>query len=310
MIPRRLPLLVLVAVLAACSQQRRRAEAEQEFADLGHVDADHTPPPGVVRPIVPGDLAALQQRGRLLFDMSRALELGIRDGAARVGYGEGEVVLPIVKIDPGSRSAEVVFLRWRPNKVGPGGAVVPSDAERWLRVSLLLSPDRVLDVELLAGGLAEKSDDAAIAYAIIVAAEALRERTPGEAYGMFAVLEQISPRRDPTIRVYALAASDAGADFEILVELPERTVRIGRAPSERPRVTAVERVHGVGELAQAPARIERNEPGAAAVARVMQRGPDTVDVVVHTPSGRFRISPREGRIVREPTMPPQSNAGY
>ena len=276
---------------SACAQKSK----DDEFVDLGRTQANSEPPPGVFMPMTPGDLQAVQDRGRLLHAMERTLRLAYEQGAYKVGVPEGDVIMPLVDVDPGERSSQVVFLRWPKSAVGEGGALDPLDAQRWLMVSMLLSPDRVLDVELLGGKVVEDSPELARAQVILSAAQALRARTPGQSYHLFTlheVMETDKKRRPAKLvtRVYALSSEGDGPDLELLIDEPRR--------SRAPEVLKTVVVHEAPASSGDPWVVEQSQPAPATVARVLARGPQAAPVQVRCSSGLWTISPADGRVAR------------
>lgn len=278
---------------------------DQEFAGLGVVGANSELPPGMFLPIAPGDLDAVTARGRLLHAMQSALQMGWERGALAVGVPQGEVVMPVVDVDPGERSAQVVFVRWPSTAIPEEGRLEPSAAQRWLLVSMLLEPARLLDVELIRGPVDEGDGTYERVQSLLVAAERLAARTPGRAYGMFTV-DEILPAADKRVgkqvatRVYALGAEPGGPDFEFLVQPPPRR-------GKPPVLLEEQRIHEEGALAgAAPHHLDLHQPSPATVARVLARGSEAAPVRVETQSGTWEISPRDGRIARAT----EARAGY
>jgi len=265
---------------------------KDEFAGLGRVGNSSEPPPGVYRPITDGDLAAVQERGALLFNLQRSLRLGFEHGARAVGTAEGDIILPLADVDPGGRSAQVMFVRWSRDRVGVDGNLHPKYAQRWLLVSLMLEPERVLDRELLAGDVGEDTVEFHRAAAMLAAAKALQAKAPDTAFHLFTVpeLTQTDSRRVPTIvatRVYAVATGEDGPDFEVLVDAAKK--------SQIPDVMSVTDVHAPGAVTAERITVQGAQPAPASVARAMTRsGP----VEVESSSGTWLVDARTGRISR------------
>ena len=132
---RRVAVALSLAPLVACAKRKKDDEG---LEDVGLAGASSEPPAGMVAPIEPGDLAAVTSRGRWLFDAERSLGVAWTDGLARiVADPSKQAVLPIVDIDPGGRSSQVVFVRWPPAD-RPREDLDPDEARRWVLVSLLL----------------------------------------------------------------------------------------------------------------------------------------------------------------------------
>jgi len=239
--------------------------------------------------------------------MDRALTLGWAE-AQRVGIGRDEVVLPVVEVDPGLRSGQVVFVRWpkpTPPKPKPKSASASAEekplsaaaAHPWLMVSVLLGPDGVVDVELLSGDLVEPSSPRAKRVEVLlVAARALPAE--GRPFRMFAVEEVVGavsgPGQKTVTRVYALSSAPTGPDLELVVDKPRR-----RDPLQ---VVQKVSVHAAGAVSDDRIVLESSWPAAATVVRALQRGSEqpSQDVLVSNAAGlRWTISTQDGRIARE-----------
>ncbi len=278
--------------LGACASGK--GGKDDEFVGLGRVGASSEPPPGVYRPILEGDLAAVQERGVMLYNLDRALKMGFEQGAHSVGTAEGDIILPLADVDPGGRSAQVMFVRWNRSSVGADGNLHPKHAQRWLLVSLMLEPERVLDRELLAGKVGEDTVEFHRTAAILAAAKALREKAPDTAFHLFTVPEQVQTqsRRVSTMiatRVYALAVSQEGPDFEVLVDAAKK--------SQIPGVLSVTAVHAAGDVEAAGLRVQGPQPAPASVARAMLSGA-AGPVEVESASGLWLVDARTGRVSR------------
>lgn len=278
--------------MGACAS--KSGSDKDEFAGLGRVGGSSEPPPGVYRPIAHGDVAAIQERGVLLFNLLRSLELGFNHGAQAVGAGEGDVILPLTDVDPGGRSAQVMFVRWTRDKVGADGGLHPKYARRWLLVSLILEPERVLDRELLDGDLGEDTVEFHRAAAMLAAAKALREKAPDSSFHLFTMPEQMATgnRRISTViatRVYALGVRETDPDFEVLVDVAKK--------SRIPEVLQVTEVHAPGAVSSDSIRVTEAQPAPASVARAMRSGVSgSVEVV--SSSGLWLVDTRSGRVSR------------
>jgi len=279
-----------LALVAACAHNS--GPDPEEFVGAGFVSASSEPPPGLFAPVPMGDLAATAERGRMLSAMERALTLAVAE-MQRVGAAPAEIVLPIVDVDPGLRSGQVLFVR------GPVGASEEgpraANLERWLLVSLMLEPERVIDVELLSGGALDP--DSALAERVermLVAARALPQAGPS--FHLFSVQEQVAEEK-PAVgkrvvtRVYALAGDPSGPDYELVVERPRR--------AKTPEVTASTLVHAAGIFTRDPVMLDLPGPAPATVTRVLRRPAHAGDVLVENTAGlRWSISTRDGRISR------------
>ncbi len=277
-------------LVGGCASGKGGGNNEDEFVGLGKVGASSEPPPGVYRPIVDGDLAAVQDRGVMLYNLERSLKLGFEQGAQSVGTTEGDIILPLADVDPGGRSAQVMFIRWNRSAVGADGSLHPKHAQRWLLVSLMLEPQRVLDRELLAGDVGEDTVEFHRTAAIVAAAKALREKAPDTAFHLFTFSEQIQtqgrrPKMIIATRVYALAVSPEGPDYEVLVDAAKK--------SQIPDVLSMTAVHARGE----GLRVQGAQPAPASVARAMLGG-TSGPVEVESSSGLWLVDARTGRVSR------------
>ncbi|MBV1861837.1 MAG: hypothetical protein KUG77_25680 [Nannocystaceae bacterium] len=267
---------------------------QDEFAAIGRVGNSSEPPPGVFRPIIEGDLVGVQKRGAMLFNLQRALHLGYEHGAQAVGTAEGDIILPLVDVDPGGRSAQVLFVRWSRDRVGADGSLHPKYANRWLLVSLLLEPERVLDRELLAGDVGEDTVEFHRVAAMLSAAQALRSRAPGTSFHLFTVAE-LAPtksRRTSSMiatRVYAMGVADDGPDYEVLVDQAKK--------SKIPDALVVSEVHAPGAIEGGRIRVPAAQPAPASVARIMSRG-TSGPAEVESASGVWLVEGRTGLISR------------
>jgi len=286
------PWLAGFGLLCGC---HTASQAPIQEPEPGLAVATVEPPPGVFRPVATGDLDAIRERGRMLYEMRRTLIMAVEQGAQAVGMPPDDVILPLVEIDPGHRSAAVTFVRWEPKQIKEAGMVAAIDGLRWLRVSLLLHPDRLLDNELLVGQLEAGGDEFRKTEAIIMVATELRAKTPRVAYDMFAVPEMIAtdnrggPRTIVT-RVYALASMGSGPDYEFAV-----------APSRRKdpaMLIETTTIHEADTLTREPALLSLSHPAPATVARALERGPEAPPLVVRTQGVTWEIAARDGRIAR------------
>ena len=289
---RSLAVLLAVAVAVTACKNRKPQEPD-EFSNLGRSNASSEPPTGVHAPVADGDLAAISRRGRLLYDMDRALRLAREQGLSRIGEPKDDVILPVVDVDPGGRSAQVVFLRWPKSATPERSRLSADDAQRWLLVSMLLGPERVLDVEVQEAKIVRHTGEHVHGGAIIEAAKQLEQLAPGTRFTMLSVFEQADIPGGIVTRVYAFAADGEGPDVEIVVAP-------GKGKRGMPRVLATRTTHAAGAIAAEQVTLgERDQPAAMTVARVMQMGPDAEPVLVHTRSGAWRVMPADGRVMRD-----------
>ncbi len=280
-----------------------RVVEEGDLAGLGLRDANSEPPPGLLRPITDGDLAAVQQRGQLLHQLERTVALAYEQGVMKVGDPGSDAVLPVVDVDPGGRSAQVLFVRWKPGLDGQMPVLLAEHAERWLLVSLLLSPDQVLDVELLAGKVPKGSHLARRIDTLVAAADQARYLAAGVPFHLFDVYEQVpvdpaKPIKGDKIvaRVYALSTDGKGPDLQIDVDPPRR-----RHEAE---VLVAAVVHVAGVVQEPALRIETANPGPVTVARAMLRGAEAGSVPVQSPRGTWTVSAASGLLQRAESTTP------
>ena len=289
---------MLVSVLASVSCLR--AKEHGEFEDLGLSFSNSELPPGLYPAVTDSDLPAVSKRGRLVYAMERALKLAYEDGMFRAGDPNAVAVLPLVEIDAGGNSGEVVFVRW---PTPPGGAapqLLAENAERWLLASIRLNPDSVIDVELLSGKVDKDSHHARRITSLVTAADALRSEAPGALFHLLDVYEVIpgAKKKQPNrtvAHVYALSADGDGPDLEAVVD------EIGkRGP---PGVLSVGTTHPAGKGIADPIVVTTPNPGPLTVTRAMMRGPSAGEVLVITADDRsWVVDARTGEIER-PSAP-------
>jgi hypothetical protein len=284
---RRALVLALVALaVVGC------ARARDDLEELGLVDASSEPPPGILNPVRAGDLGAVSERGRHIARMDRALRLAYEEGATRIGVAIPDTALPLVDVDPGGASAQVLFVHW------PRAAnVLDADAaERWLLVAVLFDPDRVLDVELVTGKV--EGWERQRVQTILVAAKGAAHAAPGGLFHLLDVTERedAANERSPLqARVYALSADGDGPDLELLLG-----GRLGKRRELEVRSTTT--VHPPGRGVTDPIVTELSTPAPTSVARVLLRGPDAGEVMVEgTDDARWSISARTAKITRQTT---------
>jgi len=284
--------LALAMLAPACI---RMATEEDDLAEVGLSNASSEPPPGLLRPVAPDDLVSVHDRGRLLHQLEKALRMGYADGMLTVGDAGTDAVLPIVDVDPGGRSAQAMFVRWRPGADGKLPALSAKTAERWLLVAMLLTPDRVVDVEILQGAVEDGSHLATRIDSIVAAAERARTLAPGAMFHLLDLYEEIpvdphKPAKGNTIQahVYALSADADGPDLELVVQPPKR-----RTPAT---VTAAAVVHASADAD--PLVIETSTPGPVTVARALLRGLDAGSITVRSPQGDWVVAAGTGLMRR------------
>lgn len=268
---------------------------EGDLEAIGVGGASSEPPPGVLRPVAPDDLVSVHDRGRLVHQLEKALRMGYVDGMMTVGSPGTDAVLPLVDVDPGGRSAQAMFVRWRPGTDGQRPPLSAATAERWLLVSMLLTPDRVVDVEILQGPVPAGSHLAARIDTVLAAAERVRALAPGTMVHLLDLYEEVSvdpgrPAKGTMLagRVYALSADGDGPDLELVVAPPER-----RKPAV---VTQAAVVHPDAD--GNPLRIETPTPGPLTVARAMLRGLDAGSIAVRSPQGDWVVDAGTGLVRR------------
>lgn len=287
----------LLAALAA-DDCKRDKEEEDELADIGLVDATTEPAPGVHAPIGRGDLAAISAAGRWMHQARRALELADAAVVERMGNIADDVVVPLVDIDPGGGSGQVVFVRW-PNRALSTEPLRVEDAERWVLVAVTLAPERVLDVELLSGLLEPGSTETRRVEALLVAGAALQRAAPKQAFFTadrfveeIVVTKKGTKVVDVVTLVYALADGADGPDLEIAIGTPQRR---RKQPLELLRSITIHPLHA---LNQENATIAWPDPHPLTVARALERGAEAGPLVVRVQSGSYRIAPTDGRVER------------
>lgn len=260
-----------------------------EDGPIGQWGRSDEPEPGVLKAVPSGDASAIARRGRLLFDSERALALGYEQGPRRVAPPKDNAVFPLVDIDPGGGSGQVMFLRWTPEDMPDRSKLDPLKAQRWLLVSMVLSPDSFLDRELLAGYLERTDAEYDRVVSAIAAVRAVAKAEPGRVFHVYPVIERVQLGKGGGYtllpRVYLLA-DDGGPDLEVTLEpVPKHDL---------PAVNEIVRVHEPGDVgAQIQAQTQELSP--VSVARAMLQGGDAVRVQVKGGSA-YVVEPRTGRV--------------
>lgn len=261
---------------------------EGDLEQVGLVNASSEPPPGLLHPIAEGDLVAIHDRGRLLHQADRALEMAYEQGVLQVGDPGTPAVMPIVDIDAGGRSAQVLFVRWPTGSDGQLPPLRSDSAERWLLVSMLLSPDRLLDVEILGGPVEKGSHLARRIDTVVAAADRARDIAPGSVFHMHDVYEEVPVDPEKPIkgkevvaRIYALSADPGGPDLSLSVIPPRRR----QAAQVRGGVV----IHEAGAAQADPIVVQTANPDPMTVMRAMQRGTEAGTVGVQTTAGAWSV---------------------
>ena len=73
---------------------------------VGYTNPSSGPQPGVRRAVALEEPDQVAERGRLLFDMERALDMGLQRGLPAAGNIRNEIMLPIVDVDAGGLSGQ------------------------------------------------------------------------------------------------------------------------------------------------------------------------------------------------------------
>jgi hypothetical protein len=297
--------LFACALAIGCPQKHDAAKGP-ELPDVGLGGSSDAPPPGLDRPPARGDLRKVAEVGRWLNAAEHAVDVAVAHAVTPRGTFAQDLVLPLVDVDPGGQSAQVLFVRWagaaaasEPPPVGAGA--------RWMSVSLLMGPDRVLDTQVLHGHVVPTSDEGARVAALLAARYELRRIAPGHAFREFdrrlvpppladlppdakAKTKKKAAARPFVTAVYALAREPEGPDLEIVVDAPPR--------KGLPAILQHDVVHPSGAFEQAKLVLARPEPSPLTVARAL-RHPDA-NVMVHAQDGRYEVSGRTGAIERLP----------
>ncbi len=287
--------MLSLAVLSAFGC-KRQARDEEELVEIGVGDASNERALGVHAPVGRGDLVAIAETGRWLHLARRAIELGDAAVVERMGNIEGDVLLPLVDIDPGGASGQVVFVRW-PGARGKSEPLLVADAQRWVLVALSFAPERVIDVELLHGAPEPGSAEARRIEALVVGAEALQREAAGQAF--FTVDRLVEEpvvekkRRTKIVTViYALAANDEGPDYELAIDEPSKRGK------KAPAVLRVEPIHPRRALKADPVLVQWPDPHPLTVARALERDPKAEPLAVRVHSGLYRVAPVDGTLER------------
>lgn len=289
--------VLAMLVVGGCA----RAKAHGEFEDLGIAFASSELPPGLYPPVHEADLPAIQERGQLVYAMERALKLAYEDAMLKAGDPHAVAVLPLVQIDPGGESGQVVFVRWPTPPGGTPPKLTVDNAERWLLASIRLNPDSVIDVELLTGSISKESHDARRITSLIAAAEALRAEVPDALFHLLDIYEVVPSgkkvKSTKTVsHVYALSADGDGPDLEAVVdEVPKRGA---------PDVLSVGLTHAPGKGTADPIVVSATSPAPLTVARALLRGPTAGEIIVLTDDDKhWVVDARTGSIARPGEAP-------
>lgn len=288
---------ITITAPLACDHEKK----EEFLGDIGMGDGRPERLPGIYSTIPRGDLDEIGKVGVWVATGAHALELASKAVEERMGKVAGDVVLPIVDIDPAGTSGQVVFVRW-PGAAITGGQLRVEDAQRWVLVALAFEPDRVIDVELLQGAIARGSVEERRVGALIVAGTELAKREPAtpfftvDRFQAEATGEKRTPQRTRTV-VHALAQDDGGPDFEIAIEPPKKTKP--KKPPAIPEVARVIEVHRSGTLAADPVAIDLPDPHPLSAARAI-RSKRLLHVA--TQSGTYDVT-ADGVVTRMTTAP-------
>ncbi len=281
-----------ILMVAGCA----RAKEHGEFEAIGLSFASSELPPGLYPPVTESDLPAVAERGQLVYAMERALKLGYEDAMLKAGDPHAVAVLPLVQIDPGGESGQVVFVRWPVPAGGVAPPLTPETAERWLLASIRLNPDSVIDVELLTGPVEKESHDARRITSLITAAEALREEAGDALFHLLDIYEVVPSEKKAkatktVAHVYALSADGDGPDLEAVVdEVPKRGA---------PTVLWVGTTHPAGKGIADPIVVAAPSPAPLTVTRAMLRGPKAGSIMVLTDDDQqWAVDARTGQIDR------------
>lgn len=284
--------VTLAAVLGAAPS----CASGENAAGLGTAGASADAQPGLLVPLQPGDLEAIAARGRILYDMERALMLGYERGLFKVGDPGTDMVLPLVDVDPGGGSGQVVFVRWMDEDVPDAANLDPTKAQRWLLVSLVLWPDKVLDLEQVHDYVVEGGSEHERIVALLACAKRAAKLAPDQMFHIHTLREQTevdkrTRRREYQYRVYLFAADRGGPDLEMTATVSKKHVA---------EVTAVKTVHEAGDVGDRLIHVRQAEPSPMTVMRAMQLGHTSGLVSVDTEGETtWTVATEDGRVSRE-----------
>ncbi len=283
-------LAITFVVLATAFTLGCDRERKHEFlTEIGVGDGTPERLPGIYAAVARGDLDELARVGQWLQRSAQGLELATATVIERMGAVDNDVVLPLVDIDPGGGSGQVVFIRWPGGKTS-GKPLLIENAERWVLVAMTLAPDRVIDVELLHGEVPKGSVEERRIGALLVAATELQRNAPGAAYFTIDRFQaeptgnKRKPQRIATV-VYALAQDPAGPDYELAADEPRKPKR-----KKRPELPALVRgveIHARGLFDADPVIVALPDPHPLTVARAMHLGRT---LQVQAQSGTYEIA--------------------
>ena len=251
------------------------------------------PPPPLVQPaqgeVDPASMTRAKRDGLSLYWREHAMSVAVQKGLARVGRTRDAILMPVAEVDEGYHAASVTFYRWP--EAEPGTTPIAKEAQRWLVVPLLLSPDRVLENELFSDYLEERSNRAREIDAVVAAGASLLEAHPGGRWHMHPVREGTdkNPQQLLRTRVYAWAVDDQTPDVEVVVDDAPRN---GEAKVLEQRV-----IHAAGSWTADPLPLSVAAPTALTVARIISRKAMARSFVTISPEGRrFGIDAETGAI--------------
>lgn len=220
-------------------------------------------------PLDPTDLEGITERGRTLATMERALRLANEKGLPRAGTVNAGALLPIATVDPGRRSGQVEFIRWLPEAIPEDGSLIPENAQRWIIVPLLFTPDQVLELDPMGDDIQVGTERHAKVGAILAAAVAATAEHPNGQWSFHLFREEFrqGTRRFQQNRIYALAQVEGVPDLEITVVDPKKK-------KGKPEVSEIKVVSGNGAPSQRPGHGTLEQPTVIDVARLVAAQPE------------------------------------
>ena len=244
---------------------------------------------GVRAPVPEGDLEAIRQRGRLLATMQRMAGLALSHVEAEIGLPRGPV-MPLVDVDPGATSGQVMWVHW------PDPSSTPGDARLWASVSLSLQPERIMDVRMVDAPLSSHP----VALARVHAARLSRAAVDDErAFASFPIRVWMPGSSQAEFRTYLFAGDGFGPDYEAVVvpgrrRLELSTIELVHARQEFELGSAGENSHDSNVI-----RVELPVPHPMTVSRVLRSGTPAKNVQIATSDGRiWSIATDTGAIER------------
>ncbi len=257
-----LALLVgLLALPLACDKSKAGSnEPDEEGARLGYDDASSED----LAPLEPAlddhDLEGISERSMTLWKRQRALRVGERAFANKVGVTSAKFI-SLASVDPGASSGEVAFWRWD-DKVLEDGEAAANEARRWIVVPLTFDPDTPMEAQEL--DAAPDAEQQRIITAVLLALSTLEKELPDARFDVHVFREQAVDNGEPTkrrqTRVYMFGSNEKSPDIELTIADPPKR---GKPAEIVDRRTHLE----IGQAAALPLKTAISPPGPMTLTR-------------------------------------------